>query len=139
MIWDKAEKIPQVYKSIVDTNNLLCQHDLSSESQVHDMMCRMAKKDITTWQSIPHVLKHWEKPEHDEFKGRNAQVLLNAFTSSWRGTNPFSLHNKSKRVRSFLVDEAQHELDIEYAVSAREDTTPEEVQDDYDHATSNWS
>ena len=37
MIWDNAEKIPQVYNSIVDTNNLLCQHDLSSESQVHDM------------------------------------------------------------------------------------------------------
>jgi len=104
MIWDNAERIPQIYNQIGSENNLLYEHDLSSQKEVHDLMCRMAQKNLTTWQSIPHVLEHWNNPEHDEFKDRNGLSFFNAFTSNWRGTNPFDLHNKSKRVRGFILD-----------------------------------
>ena len=136
LIWDNAMKIPETFATIAERKKLMHNFDLSSDAQVNDILVRMAKKGHTTWQSIPHVLKHWEEPEHNEFKDRNGLSLFNAFTSEWRGTNPFELHNKSKRVMNFILDE----VDAEYAHEAApsQESTPEEIQDDWEHATSDW-
>ena len=139
LIWDNAEQIPVVFSQLLADKQRLADHDMSSSTQVNDTLVRMAKAGHTTWQSIPHILKHWEEPEHPEFQDRNGLVFFNAFTSNWRGSNPFDLHNKSKRVMNFLLDEATKE-DREYAIEAApsHDPTPEEVQDDWEHATSDW-
>ena len=87
----------------------LKEYDFDSKSEVHDFVVETCKRDILPWQHAPHVLEHWDNPEHTEFEERNGYCLFNAYTSHWRDANQFSLSDKTKRLRSFIDEFKQPE------------------------------
>ena len=88
----------------------LKEYDFHSKSEVHDFVVETCKRGILPWQHAPKVLDHWDTPEHDEFKDRNGYSLFNAYTSHWRGANQFSLSDKTTKLRAFIDDFKQPEL-----------------------------
>ena len=57
------------------------------DSDARFVIIEAAKTNVIGAAQTMKVLKHWEEPEHPEFKDRNVWSLLNAFTSNDRGRN----------------------------------------------------
>lgn len=63
-----------------------------------------AKRKVIGPAAVLRVLKHWEEPEHPEFKDRNVWSLQNAFTSNDRGQSVFTQANRMGRLDGILDD-----------------------------------
>jgi hypothetical protein len=50
------------------------------------------------------VLRHWNEPEHAEFRDRNGYSLFNAYTSHWRDSDQFVLPAKTMRLKSIMAE-----------------------------------
>jgi len=59
-----------------------------TDSRAHDLVVRATDCRAITTSQIPSVLAHWRKPEHEEFRPRNAWSLFNAFTEVFKEINP---------------------------------------------------
>ena len=61
-----------------------------------------AKEGVIGAAQTMKVLKHWEEPEHPEFKDRSAWSLLNAFTSNDRGRNIMTQGSRFERLNGIM-------------------------------------
>ena len=86
-------------------------YDFSSNTEVHDFLIRAMKNNIINPTDIKPILKHWEEPEHQEFKDRNGYSLLNAHTSHWRNSNQFTLPRKTIKIKEFINEFKQPTLE----------------------------
>ena len=66
--------------------------------QARDIIVEAAKQDVIGAAAVIRVNKHWEDPEHREFKDRNAWSLFNAFTSNDRGRNIMTQSDRFSRL-----------------------------------------
>ena len=70
---------------------------------------------------VKDVWEKWDNPNYDEYKGRNAFSLVNAFTERGRGRNIFGRHSANNRlleiVRDYTSAEAASSGDMEYTES----------------------
>lgn len=80
----------------------LKEEDFDSQAEVHDFVVQSCQRKIIPWQHAPHILEHWNNPEHIEFNDRNGYSLFNAYTSHWRSGNPFDLSLKTNKLRGFI-------------------------------------
>ena len=90
----------------------LREYDFTSRSEAHDFVVETCQRDILPWQHAPKVLEHWNNPEHEEFNTRDGFSMVNAFTSHWRNSNPFTLSKKTMELRSF-IDEFKNPENLE--------------------------
>ena len=97
-----AFQMEDIRNEAIDRFESLKEIDFDSKREVHDFVVETCKRNIIPWQHAPHVLEHWDTPEHDEFKDRNGYSLFNAYTSHWRSGNPFDLSSKTTRLRGFI-------------------------------------
>jgi len=86
----------------VESFEALKEFDFDSRKEVHDFIIESSKCKILPWQHQPHVLEHWNNPEHPEFTDRNGYVLFNAYTSFWRKGNPMTLAHKTQELRKLF-------------------------------------
>ena len=63
-----------------------------------------AKQGVIGAAAVLRVLKHWETPEHPEFRDRNVWSLENAFTSNDRGQNLYSQGARMSRLDGIIND-----------------------------------
>ena len=63
-----------------------------------------AKRGVIGAAATMRVLKHWETPEHREFKDRNVWSLQNAFTSNDRGRNMMTQSDRFGRLDGIIND-----------------------------------
>ena len=63
-----------------------------------------AKRGVIGPAATLRVLKHWEAPEHPEFKDRNVWSLHNAFTSNDRGKSLFTQAKRMTRLDGIMTD-----------------------------------
>ncbi len=63
-----------------------------------------AKRGVIGAAATMRVLKHWETPEHPEFKDRNVWSLQNAFTSNDRGRNMMTQSDRFGRLDGIIND-----------------------------------
>lgn len=61
-----------------------------------------AKQNVIGCAAVLRVLKHWDTPEHPEFKDRNVWSLENAFTSNDRGQNVFTQATRMDRLDGII-------------------------------------
>jgi hypothetical protein len=59
-----------------------------TNARTHDIVIRAVDCAAITPAQIPDVLQQWRKPAHEEFAGRNAWSLFNAFTEIHKAVNP---------------------------------------------------
>lgn len=78
-LFGQAEKQASRIKTLKDIG---CE-----DSDARWVIMEAAKENVIGAAQTMKVLKHWETPEHPEFKDRNAWSLINAFTSNDRGRN----------------------------------------------------
>ena len=62
--------------------------DLSSETQVNDLLVKAGRTGVISWSKLGKVDREWRQPRHKEFKDRNGWSLLNAFTQVAKATSP---------------------------------------------------
>lgn len=72
------------------------------DSDARWVIMEAAKEGVIGAAQTMKVLKHWEEPEHPEFKERNAWSLLNAFTSNDRGRNIMTQGDRFARLDGIL-------------------------------------
>lgn len=75
-----------------------------SNKQARDIIIEAAKKDVIGAAAVMRVLKHWEEPEHPEFKDRNLWSLFNAFTSNDRGRNIMTQADRFSHLDDIIDD-----------------------------------
>ena len=61
-----------------------------------------AKAGVTGAAGMMRVMKHWEEPEHPEFKDRNVWSLENAFTSNDRGQSLLTQSGRMARLADII-------------------------------------
>ena len=70
---------------------------------------------------VKDVWEKWDNPNYDEYKGRNAFSLVNAFTERGRGRNIFGRHSANNRLLDIVGDytsaEAASSGNMEYTES----------------------
>lgn len=62
--------------------------DLSSETEVNDLLIEAGRTGVISWSKLGKVDKAWREPPHKEFKDRNAWSFYNAFTEVARTQSP---------------------------------------------------
>ena len=65
---------------------------------VDSIIMDMFRNKVIVSSQIGKVWQHWNEPEHDEFKPRTLWSLFNAATSVLKGTNVFTMCNRSQRL-----------------------------------------
>jgi hypothetical protein len=79
------------------------QHGLTDE-QVHDLVIRSVDVGILPNRKVPDLLKEWREPHYEEFSGRNAWSLFNAYTEVLKG-NLTELPKRTERLHAILDSE----------------------------------
>lgn len=62
-------------------------------------------RGIIPLRAIPHVLREWKEPRHEQFAGRTAWSLFNAFTAAFaklQESNPAELARRTMRLSAML-------------------------------------
>lgn len=59
-----------------------------TNGRAHDIVIRATDCRAITPSQIPEVLGHWRKPAHEEFRPRTGWSLFNAFTETYKSSNP---------------------------------------------------
>ena len=73
-----------------------------STPKAHDLLVKAIDCRAITPTQIPHVLREWRKPSHDEFRPRNAWSLFNAFTESHKGLQPNAIIARSQALHGLF-------------------------------------
>jgi len=69
-------------------------------------------RGIIPLRAIPHVIKEWKEPRHEQFAARTAWSLFNAFTSAFAAlqeANPAELARRTMRLSAMLSPAPQRE------------------------------
>lgn len=69
-----------------------------TDAQVHDLLIRSLDAKAIVNAQIPKILEEWRKPSYAEFAARTLWSLYNAYTHVAKGTNPFTLVNRTTRL-----------------------------------------
>jgi len=73
-----------------------------SEQRAHDILIRSVDARAISNAQIAKVLEQWRKPEHKEFKPRNAWSLFNAYTQVYKGTNRLELPRRTTQLHGLF-------------------------------------
>ena len=73
-----------------------------TDSDARYVIIEAAKTGVIGAAATMKVLKHWEDPEHPEFKDRNVWSLQNAFTSNDRGRNLFTQPDRFQQLSGIM-------------------------------------
>jgi hypothetical protein len=63
-------------------------------------------RGVIPLRAIPHVVREWKEPRHEQFASRTAWSLFNAFTSAFaslQGSNPAELARRTMRLSAMLA------------------------------------
>lgn len=74
------------------------------DSDARWVILEAAKRGVIGAAATMRVLKHWEDPEHPEFKDRNVWSLENAFTSNDRGQSLLTQSDRFGRLDGVFDD-----------------------------------
>ena len=61
---------------------------LDTDADAHDLMMRAVRAKAFPASKLPRVIGEWDSPTHEEFEGRTAWSLLNAFTEVQKRRGP---------------------------------------------------
>ncbi len=103
-VWKLSSELDNIYSNVVAGFEGLKEHDFSSQREVNDFVLQSSQRGLLSSADIPKVLKHWNEPEHAEFKDRNAYSLFNAYTSYWRDSNQLVLPGKTMGLRALIME-----------------------------------
>lgn len=120
-LWEMMGDLVTVSKKITDDWSRWDNHDLSSKTEVSDLLIEAADRNVINWRDIPHVRQHWLEPEHQEFKGRNLANFVQAFTSHQRTKSPFSMTSFSTNLHRFINDRVYGGDEVEVLNSGRDE------------------
>jgi hypothetical protein len=70
-------------------------------------------RGIIPLRAIPHVVREWNEPRHEQFEPRTAWSLFNAFTatlSSMQESNPADLARRTMRLSAMLAPAPPNEI-----------------------------
>jgi hypothetical protein len=75
-----------------------------TDIQVHDMVIRGLDLGACTAQQIPHIVKEWRHPRHQEFAecGKTAWRLFNAFTEVGKESGVFVLPKRTQSLHALM-------------------------------------
>ena len=75
-----------------------------TDNDARYVIMEAAKRDVIGDAATMRVLKHWEEPEHPEFKDRNVWSLENAFTSNDRGQSVLTQASRFSKLYDIIED-----------------------------------
>ena len=104
MVWNLSCDLDNIYADVVGGFEALRELDFSSQREVHDFVLQSVQRGVLHIQEVSLVLRHWNEPEHAEFRDRNGYSLFNAYTSHWRDSNQFALPDKTIRLKQFMAE-----------------------------------
>ena len=73
-----------------------------SDMEAHDLLVRAMLARVIGGEAVPHVVKEWREPQHEEFKPRNVWSLFNGFTEVLKGVNPSSVVKRTITLHGLL-------------------------------------
>ena len=94
-----------------------------ADAQVHDIAIRALDAGAATPQQIPHIIKEWRAPRHQEFvqAGKTAWRLFNAFTEVQKDSGVFVLPKRTMSLHALL--------DAECGIVRQEEVITADVED----------
>lgn len=69
------------------------------------MIMQAFVKEVLPWSFVPDVVQEYQKPQHEEFKPRNAWSLYNAFTEVAKRRSPGDQMRTLRALNQYLVAE----------------------------------
>lgn len=73
-----------------------------SDREAHDLIARAAMARVVPDTKVMQVIRQWHEPDHEEFNGRNAWSLFNAFTHVLKTASLDNLVPRTERLTGFL-------------------------------------
>jgi len=104
MVWNISCELDDIYNNVVSGFEALRELDFSSRREVHAFVLQSVQIGVLDIQETAMVLRHWNEPEHAEFRDRNGYSLFNAYTSHWRDSDQFMLPDKTMRLKKFMSE-----------------------------------
>ena len=103
-VWKLSGELDDIYQNVTRGFENLKEHDFSSRKEVDDFVSQSFQRGLLSRVDVPKVLKHWDEPEHVEFKDRNGYSLFNAYTSHWRDLDPLLLPSKTMALKTLMEE-----------------------------------
>ena len=76
-------------------------HSLT-DVQAHDVLVNAMDCRAIGPCKLPHVLKEWREPQHEEFQPRNVWSLFNSFTETMKGTKPDAILRRTQVLHGLM-------------------------------------
>jgi hypothetical protein len=73
-----------------------------SDAQVNDFLVRSVMGKALPLTRLPKVFGEWKRPSHEEFAGRTAWSLFNAYTEVFKTTSRYALPARSQRLHQLF-------------------------------------
>ena len=99
MIWDQCEALDGIFEQLTGRRKFLGAIEVNDHSAYYHIL-DAAKRGVINWREVPHVLKYWEEPEHDEFKSRNYWSLYNSFSGFFQDRSCFDVSDRSTKLNA---------------------------------------
>lgn len=96
------------FKAQEDRINTLQNTEMTNRMADHIIMDSM-RAGVINPAGVKDVWEKWDNPNYDEYKGRNAWSLVNAFTERGRGRNIFGRHTSNNRLLEIVADYTSEE------------------------------
>ena len=103
IVYGGVDKMLGQYTQQVENVQRLGNTEMTDRMADHIIMEAMRRKVINP-AGVGDVWDKWENPNYDEYKGRNAWSLVNAFTERSRGRSMFNRHKRDNDLLR-IVDE----------------------------------
>ncbi len=106
LVWDAIGKVSGVRETQMKRIEAYKGYEIN-DAYAHDIIIQGLDHGAITSTKIPHVLKEWRDPRHEDFKPRTLWSLMNAFTEVLRpgdtsGQAIFSLPKKTQALHFVL-------------------------------------
>jgi hypothetical protein len=73
-----------------------------NDPQAHDLVIKAIDCRAITTSQVPQILGEWRKPQHEDFRPRNAWSLFNACTETHKGLNPHTTAARSQALHGLF-------------------------------------
>jgi len=105
LIFNTLLKSEDKFATIHADSQQLKEHELEDNTIAYNLMGRLYGYGVVTERQLPVMKREWQKPQHEEFKARNAWSLYNAGTEALKTTLPLHKMKRHIQMHKMIVSE----------------------------------
>lgn len=101
LVWNAIGRLGEA--RIAQDNRIAAYRNFTlDDAGVHDLLIRSVDARVIPNAKVPHVLRQWRKPEHEQFQPRTAWSLFNGYTEILKSCPVAELPARTVRLHGML-------------------------------------